>query len=117
MLLPLSVVNLAIAAVYRLFLYDTGFISSKGDAMITVGSAWDLWASHGLFNNYNNCFLGLFFFLLNDENKDASPENVPRQNIRTSGNAPTKTGEVKIWQCIHAQPNLEIYFGTHLRLH
>ena len=77
MLLPLSVVNLAIAAVYRLFLYDTGFISSKGDAMITVGSAWDImgipWALPAITTVVS---LGLFFFLLNDENKDASPERM-----------------------------------------
>lgn len=71
-LLPLSVINLLVAVLFRLFLYDPAGVAEEG-----LGNAWGLgifaWTLPLLVTVVS---LGLFFYLLNDEDKDASPERM-----------------------------------------
>ena len=72
MLLPLAVFNLVLAVVFRLFLFDASGIVDEG-----LGSAWSLgifaWALPLLVTGAS---LGIFAFLLRDENKEATPERM-----------------------------------------
>ncbi|GIR77355.1 MAG: hypothetical protein CM15mP79_2920 [Methanobacteriota archaeon] len=71
-LLPLSVVNLLIAVLFRLFLYDPAGVVEEG-----LGNAWGLGIfAYALPIIVTVASLGLFFYLLNDEDKDASPERM-----------------------------------------
>jgi len=66
------VLNLVLAVVFRLFLFDASGVVDEG-----LGSAWSLgifaWALPLLVTGAS---LGIFAFLLRDENKEATPERM-----------------------------------------
>jgi len=66
------VINLLVAVLFRLFLYDPAGVAEEG-----LGNAWGLglfaWALPVIVTVVT---LAIFFYLLNDEDKDASPERM-----------------------------------------
>jgi hypothetical protein len=73
MLLPLSVVQVVLSSVYRLYLFKPDNLSytAKG------GNAWDAFGIPMLVPIVTTLFwVGVFYVLLNDEDKDAAPDRM-----------------------------------------
>jgi hypothetical protein len=72
-LLPLSVLQLVLAVIYRLWLFDPTAMSDS----VAGGMAWDAYGIPYFVPIVTTIFwLAVFVLLLRDEDKDASPERM-----------------------------------------
>ena len=75
MLLPLAVLQVVLAIVYRLYLFDPSGMSAKND--VGGGMAWDAFGIPYLVPIATTLFwLGVFFVYLNDEDKSVNQERM-----------------------------------------
>ena len=73
MLLPLSVVQVVLSSVYRLYLFKPDNLSYTAEG----GNAWDAFGIPMLVPIVTTLFwVGVFYILLNDEDKDAAPDRM-----------------------------------------
>ena len=75
MLLPLAVVQLVLAMVYRLYLFNPDNMSARND--VAGGHAWDAFGIPLLVPILTTLFwTGLFIVYLNDEDKSVNQERM-----------------------------------------
>ena len=84
MLLPLSVVQVVLSAIYRLYFFKPENLNYADEG----GNAWDAFGIPMLIPIVTTLFwVGVFYVLLNDEDKDAAPDRMYHVYTLQPGNA------------------------------